>query len=156
MDNVDTDIAVSISASHNSRCDVGPLPNASKSVSNRYRWRGRIVSGSMAAYSSDSIVYLMVLRDGKAVLSTVVYQGVPVYPLLVYDVKEFCDKLLPPRVGEELRTIICETTGVQALEIRPSRKQSHPSRSVVCTRSKTSPSLEGIQSSIVTNPLPRR
>ncbi len=51
VERVDTDNAVSMSASHNRRCNVGPLPSASKSVSNRYWWRGRIDSGSIVEYS---------------------------------------------------------------------------------------------------------
>ncbi len=51
---------------------------------------------------------------------------------------------------------ICFATGIEAFEIRPSRKQSQPSRSVDRTKFAKIPLLKGIQLSSVTRPLPRR
>ena len=50
-DRVDAERAVSTSANHKRRCDVGPLPKASKLASNRNQCQGRIVSGSIMEYS---------------------------------------------------------------------------------------------------------
>jgi hypothetical protein len=58
LDKLEAETAVSTSANHKRGCDVGPLPKASKSASNKNRCRRRIVSGSIMEYSDtlDMIV----------------------------------------------------------------------------------------------------
>jgi hypothetical protein len=51
LDRVDAEMAVSTSANHKRRCNVGPLPKASKLASNRNRCQGMIVLGSIMEYS---------------------------------------------------------------------------------------------------------
>jgi hypothetical protein len=43
--------------------------------------------------------YCVMLGDSEAVLPSVVEKGIPVNPLLMYDIVEFGDELLSPRCG---------------------------------------------------------